>query len=116
MLVIRTAALDILRSRHSQFAHECQRFTRRRLIDLAITSGLRVHRCTYANALLLPVAFAKFRAWEPMRRAPAASAVEPLPAWLDRLLYAPLAFESRWIAAGRGFPLGQSLILIGEKL
>ena len=116
MLVIRTAALDVLRSRHSEFAFERQRFTRSRLIDLARTSGLRVHRCTYANALLLPVALAKFRLWEPLRRARAASGVEPVPGWLDRLLYAPLALESRWIAAGRGFPLGQSLLLLGEKL
>jgi hypothetical protein len=32
LLVVRTAALDILRSRHSQFAFERQRFTRRRLM------------------------------------------------------------------------------------
>ena len=116
LLVIRTAALDILHSRHSTFARERQRFDRHRLIDLAITSGLRVHRCTYANALLLPVALAKFRLWEPLRNARPASGVQPVPGWLDRLMYAPLAFEARWIAAGRGFPAGQSLVLIGEKL
>src|SRR5262249_27141652 len=34
LVVIRTAALDVLRSRHSQFVHERQRFTRGRLIRL----------------------------------------------------------------------------------
>jgi hypothetical protein len=36
--------------------------------------------------------------------------------WLDRLLHVPLALESAWIGAGRGFPAGQSLLLIGEKI
>jgi SAM-dependent methyltransferase len=116
LLVIRTSALDILRSRHSQFAFERQRFTRRRLLDVAASSGIRVIRCTYANSLLLPVAFLKFRLVEPLLSGPASSGVEPVAPWLDRLLYAPLALESRWIGRGRGFPLGQSLLLIGEKM
>jgi hypothetical protein len=36
--------------------------------------------------------------------------------WLDRLLYSALAVESRWVGAGRGFPAGQSLLLLGEKM
>src|SRR5579872_2106961 len=47
LVVIRTAALDILSSRHSQFAGERQRFTRRRLVAMAESAGLRVRRCTY---------------------------------------------------------------------
>jgi SAM-dependent methyltransferase len=116
LLVIRTSALDILHSRHSDFAFERQRFTRRRLVDMATTSGIRVLRCTYANSLLLPVALAKFRLWEPLLHAPASSGVEPVAGWLDRALYAPLAMEAAWIGSGRNFPLGQSLLLIGEKL
>jgi len=115
LLVVRTAALDVLRSRHSDFAFERQRFTRRRLADLAVTSGIRVIRCTYANSLLLPVALAKFRLWEPLLRAPVTSGVEPVAGWLDRALYAPLALEAAWIGSGRNFPLGQSLLLLGEK-
>jgi hypothetical protein len=37
------------------------------------------------------------------------------PSWLDRLLHAPLALESAWLGAGRDLPLGQSLIVIGER-
>ena len=115
LLVIRTSALDILRSRHSNFVHESQRFTRRRLVDLAAASGIRVIRCTYANAFLLPLALVKFRVWEPLRRAPEGSGLESGPRWLDAALGAALAVEAAWIGSGRGFPLGQSLLLIGEK-
>lgn len=114
ILALRVSALDVLRSRHSQFAHERQRFTRTRLRGLAESAGLRVLRCTYANAFLAPVAFAKFRLWEPLMRRPAASGVQPVGPALDRLLYKPLALEAKWIGSGRDFPVGQSLILIAE--
>ena len=116
MLAIRTAALDILRSRHSEFALERQRFTRRRLVDLFEGAGLRIRRCTYANSLLLPVAFAKFRIWEPLLRQAPSTGLAPVAPWLDGLLHAPLALERAWIGAGGGFPAGQSLLLIGERI
>jgi SAM-dependent methyltransferase len=115
-LALRTSALDILRSRHSQFISEHQRFTRRRLVEIFAAAGLRVRRCTYANSLLAPVAFAKFRIWEPLRCQTPSTGLAPVPPWLDRLLHAPLALESAWIGAGRGFAAGQSLLLIGEKI
>jgi len=116
LVVVRTAALDVLRSRHSEFAYERQRFTRRRLMALFAGAGLRVLRCTYANSLLMPVALAKFRLWEPLQRGPASTGLEPVAPWLDRLLYAPLAMEAAWIGAGGNFPAGQSLLLVGEKM
>ncbi len=111
-LALRVSSLDWLRSRHSEFAHERQRFTRSRLIQAIEAQGFRVDRCTYANSLLLPVAFAKFRIVEPLTRAPAGSGVRPVAPWLDHLLSAPLQLESRWLSAGLNFPLGQSLILL----
>src|SRR5262249_15122383 len=116
LLVVRVSALDILHSRHSQFAFERQRFTRRRLIGMFTRAGIRVHRCTYANTLLMPVALAKFRIWEPLTRQMPASGVKPVSAWLDRLLSLPLSLEAAWIGSGRNFPVGQSLVLIGEKM
>ena len=116
LLVLRTSALDILRSRHSEFAYERQRFTRSRLIALIEGAGLRVVRCTYANSLLMPVALAKFRLWEPLQRGPAATGLQHVAPWLDRLLFLPLAVEAACIGAGMNFPLGQSLLLIGEKM
>jgi SAM-dependent methyltransferase len=116
LIVLRVSALDILRSRHSEFVFERQRFTRGRLRELMAGCGIRVLRLTYANSLLLPVAMAKFRLWEPLSGAPKGSGVAPVAPWLDRLLYAPLALEAGWIGAGRGLPLGQSLIAIGERI
>jgi SAM-dependent methyltransferase len=98
LLVVRVSALDALRSRHSQFAHERQRFTRFRL-----------------RSLVAPVAFAKFRICEPLLRSKPQSGVQPVSAWLNRALYTPLEWESRWIGSGRNLPLGQSLILLARK-
>jgi SAM-dependent methyltransferase len=116
LIVVRASALDILRSRHSEFVSEYQRFTRRGLTSLFETAGFRVLRCTYANSLLMPVALAKFRLWEPLRRKPISTGLEPVPPWLDRLLYLPLAAEAAWIGAGGNLPAGQSLLLVGEKM
>jgi SAM-dependent methyltransferase len=114
-IVLRVSALDVLRSRHSQFAHERQRFTRSRLIAAVQREGVQVLRCTYANSLLMPVALAKFRVWEPLMRKPPASGVEPVSPWLNRLLRIPLEIEAKWIGAGFNFPAGQSLLLVGRK-
>jgi SAM-dependent methyltransferase len=115
LFVIRVSALDILHSRHSTFAMERQRFTRGRLLELSARHGIRPLRVTYANSLLMPVAFTKFRIVEPLFNAAPASGVEPVAPWLDALLHAPLSMEAAWIGAGLNLPLGQSLVLIGEK-
>jgi SAM-dependent methyltransferase len=116
LVVVRTAALEMLRSRHGEFVHERQRFTRRRLMELFAGAGIRVLRCSYSNSLLMPIALVKFRLWEPLLRKPAESGVQPVAPWLNRLLYAPLAMEAAWLGAGYDLPAGQSLVLIGEKM
>lgn len=115
LLVIRTAALNLLRSRHSEFVFERQRYERGQLIELARKAGVRVLRCTYANSLLMPIALAKFRLWEPLTRQAPSSGVEHVSPWLDRLLHSALETEASWLGAGRDFPIGQSLMLVGEK-
>jgi SAM-dependent methyltransferase len=116
LIVVRTAAFDALRSRHSQFVLERQRFSRARLMSLMAGAGVRALRCTYANSLLMPVALAKFRLWEPLLRKPPASGVEPMAPWLDGLLHSALALEARFLGAGHSFPAGQTLVFIGEKI
>jgi hypothetical protein len=115
LLLIRAAALDLLRSRHSEFAQERQRFTRARLVAAVERAGVRVERVTYLNSLLLPAALLKFRIWEPLTNAPARSGVQPAAKWLDSLLYLPLRIEAAWIGQGGAFPAGQSLVLVGRK-
>ncbi len=115
LLILRVSALNILRSRHSQFAHERQRFTRGRLLSSVRKSGFSVLDATYANSLLLPVALAKFRLWEPLtRQAPASGVVVPHPI-LNWALRQPLLAEARWLQAGGRFPLGQSILLLAQK-
>jgi ubiquinone/menaquinone biosynthesis C-methylase UbiE len=115
LLALRVAALDILRSRHSEFAHERQRFTRTRLLQAAELAGFQAERATYLNSLLLPVALFKFRVWEPLTGALPTSGVEPIPAWLDSLLYLPLRAEAAWIGRAGSFPVGQSLLVLARK-
>ncbi len=115
LLLLRSAALDALRSRHSQFIHEEQRFTRGQLTGALQRAGFRVERATYANALLLPVALFKFRVWEALTRAEPASGVHAVPRWMDRMLYLPLRVEAAWIGAGRSIAVGQSVILIARR-
>jgi len=115
LLVLRTAALEILRSRHAAFTGELQRFTKSQLLKAAAAHGVKVLRCTYANTLLMPIALTKFRVIEPLLGSGASSGVEPVAPWLDRLLFRALDLEARQLGAGRDLPIGQSLILIGEK-
>lgn len=114
LLVLRTAALECLRSRHSEYIFERQRFTRSRLVSRIEQAGCRVLYATYLNALLLPVAWLKFRIWEPLLSAPPASGVGPAAAWLNNLLSLPLAIEAQWIKRGGSLPIGQTLLVVAE--
>lgn len=116
LAVIRVSALDALRSRHTAWARERQRFTRARLIEALTRAGLRVKRCTYANSLLMPVAFAKFRLIEPLLSGEPGSGVGPVTPWLDTTLHGALSAEAKVIGAGIDLPLGQSLIAIAKRL
>jgi len=115
LLVVRVAALKVLRSRHSEFIEERQRFTRRRLVREISASGFRILRCTYANSFLLPVALAKFRFWEPLIPHGPRSGTQPVGRWLNQFLYLPLAMEAILLSRGLNLPLGQSLILLAQK-
>ncbi len=114
-LVLRCSALDILRSRHSEFVQEKQRFSRKKLLQSVKNHGFRIHRATYANSLLLPVALAKFRIWEPLTRAKPASGVQLPAAWLNGLLEIPLNLEAFLLRKGLNLPLGQSVIVIAQR-
>ena len=116
LLALRVSAFHVLRSRHSEFVCERQRYTRPGLRRLVETAGFRVLRATYANSLLSPIALVKFRCIEPLTSAPAATGIQPGPAWLDRLLYSALRAEAAWLRAGFNLPFGQSLLLIAERL
>jgi len=115
LAVVRTSALDILKSRHSDYAHERQRFTRPRLVAGAQAAGLRVTRCTYLNSLLMPVALAKFRVWEPLFQRSLSTGLEQPPAVVNRVLEGVLSSELALLRHGIDFPAGQSLLLLARK-
>jgi SAM-dependent methyltransferase len=115
LLMIRVAALDALRSRHSEFTQERQRFTKSKLLRLARANGLEPVRCTYLNSFLLPVAWFRFRVWEPLLRKQADSGVKPVAGWLNAALGAVLRVEGAWVGRGWNLPLGQTVVLIARK-
>ncbi len=114
-LILRVSALDALRSRHSIFAHERQRFTRPRIVEAVGGAGFEVLDSSYANSLLLPVAWFKFRIWEELTQQEAQSGVEVPNALLNHMLTCPLAFESFWLRRGGRFALGQSILVLATK-
>jgi SAM-dependent methyltransferase len=114
-LLLRTAALKIFRSRHSEFVWERQRFCARRLSKLAHDAGLGAERLTYSNCLLSPLALLKFRVWEPLTRAVPASGLRPLPGALETVFYTALRTEAAWIRSGHNLPFGQSLWLLAQN-
>lgn len=114
-LLLRTAALEMFRSRHSVFIWERQRFSKRRLCRAVTAAGFAIERATYANSLLSPMALLRFRIWEPLTRADPASGVRPLPAPVERLFHGALSAESRLLRLGFNFPFGQSLFVVAMK-
>ncbi len=114
-LILRVSALDILRSRHSAFAHERQRFTRERIAAAVEAAGFEVLERSYANSLLLPVAWFKFRVWEEWTDQEPRSGVEVPSGWLNTLLRVPLELEAWWLRRGFNLPLGQSLLVLARK-
>lgn len=115
LLALRVSAFRALRSRHSEYVCELQRYTRPQLRRLLEAAGFRVLRATYANALLSPVALVKFRLIEPLLGTKAASGIEAVPRLMDTLLHGALRLEAAWLRAGVNLPFGQSLLIIAEK-
>jgi SAM-dependent methyltransferase len=116
LLALRVSAFHALRSRHSEFVCERQRYRRPQLRRLVEEAGFRVLRATYANTMLSPVALLKFRIVEPLQSKRAESGIQPEPQWLDRILFGLLVAEAAWLRAGFYLPFGQSLLLIGERV
>lgn len=114
-LILRVSALDILRSRHSIFAHERQRFTRDRIVAAVAGAGFRVLDASYANSFLLPVALFKFRVWEPLTSPEPRSGVVVPAAALNRTLEWPLKLEAWLLKRGWNLPLGQSILVLAER-
>lgn len=115
LLLIRASSFRWLRSRHSVYINERQRFRKRILLPALERSGFAPLRHTYANCLLLPVSLFKFRVWEPLTNAPPESGLQPLPPLLNSALKSALMAEAAWLRHGGQFPVGQSLWVLARK-
>jgi ubiquinone/menaquinone biosynthesis C-methylase UbiE len=116
-LVLRAAAFQSLSSRHSQFVAERHRYRAGELLAMLAELGLQVVRHTYANTLLAPLAWLKFRVWEPLLRVPPQSGVAHIPPlWLNTLLAQVLLWEAALIRRGVSFPYGQSWMVVAQKM
>lgn len=115
-LLVRAAAFRALRSRHSQWVAERHRYTAGEMLRKLAAVDFRVVRWTYANSLLSPVAWLKFRVWENLFQSPPRSGVETVPPkWLNEMLYSALQLEATLIGRGRRFPFGQSVMVLAQK-
>ncbi len=114
VLLIRVPAHDWLRGQHDRATHTARRYAAGRLRCLIAQAGLRLAHLTYANALLFLPAAAK-RLFERIAPPPSTSSdldwdAGLLQPWLRRLLVT----ENK-LAAGRGLPLGLSLVVVAVK-
>ncbi len=115
ILVFRTSAFEWLRSQHSEFIDERQRYTREKALPLLQANGFKLLRSSYANMLLLPVALAKFRIWEPLMGAEPESGLQAINPVLNTFLEQFLKLEATWLNWGVDLPVGQSLWVIARK-
>ena len=119
VLFLRVAAYDALRGKHDIAWSIAHRFHRPELRDKLCAAGLEVHRLSYANTWLFPVALVK-RILEGLL--PGADGDhDDLHAgagdsWLGKMLGRVLASEAPWIARfPGGLPCGLSLVTLGRK-
>jgi SAM-dependent methyltransferase len=117
-LIVNAAALDMLKGDHSVLVSEVRRYTRKSLTSKLETSGFRVDRITYTNAVLFPVT-AVVRALQRLRGIKTDGGARGdfylPPAPVNSLFAAALASESRLIAAGLNMPIGSSVLCLARK-
>ncbi len=114
-LLLRTAAHEWMRGRHSAVSHEARRYNLGELVRAVRAAGFHIERATYANSLLLPVAVLKRKLLEPLRLASTEGDVRPVAPWLDRLFLAALSAENALLARLRSLPPGVSAIVVAVR-
>lgn len=117
LLLLTVPAYQWLWSEHDVVNHHRRRYTRSTLEIAAHHAGWRTVATTHFNGLLLPAAVAhrallRLRSRGAENGAAAVSDLERTPAFLNRLLEAPLQLEARLIGAGRRIPAGLSLMAL----
>src|SRR6266545_3625543 len=115
-LLIRLPAYEFLRSKHDRAVHTRRRYTVGAARALLSTGGFAVERCSYVNSLLFPLPLALRlleRALPALERGDSDLAM-PSPLVNEALRW-PLAAEAAWLARGRSFPVGLSIMCLAHK-
>jgi SAM-dependent methyltransferase len=116
-LLIRLPAYKFLLRQHDSNVHTLRRYTAGQVRALLQASGYIVERCTYLNTLLFPLALAqKLAEYVLPAREQADSEMELPSAVANELLRWPLAAEAAWIANGRSFPFGLSILCLARSI
>jgi SAM-dependent methyltransferase len=116
-LLLRLPAYQFLFRRHDREVHTRRRYTAGAVRALLLASGYTVERCTYSNTLLFPLVVAQQLAERAFPNpAPQGSNMQPPSAALNEALRWPLAAEAAWIASGRSFPFGLSIVCMARRI
>jgi SAM-dependent methyltransferase len=110
-LLIRLPAYEFLRSKHDRAVHTRRRYTASQARALLLAGGFAIERCSYVNSLLFPLPLAQRlieRALPALERGNSDLAM-PSPL-INGALRWPLAAEAAWLARGRSFPFGLSIV------
>jgi ubiquinone/menaquinone biosynthesis C-methylase UbiE len=115
-LLIRLPAYEFLRSKHDRAVHTRRRYTAGQSRALLESRGFVVERCSYINSLLFALPLAQRlleRALPNLERSESDLAM-PSPLVNEALRW-PLAAEAAWLARGRTFPVGLSIVCLARK-
>jgi ubiquinone/menaquinone biosynthesis C-methylase UbiE len=110
-LLIRLPAYEFLRSKHDRAVHTRRRYTAGQARALLSGRGFTIERSSYVNSLLFPLPLAQRlleRTLPALERSGSDLAI-PAPL-LNEALRWPLAAEAAWLARGRSFPVGLSIM------
>jgi SAM-dependent methyltransferase len=116
-LLIRLPAYEFLRGKHDRAVHTRRRYTAGQALALLQAHGFAIERCSYVNSLLFPLPLAQ-RLLEralPLLERDGSDLAMP-PPLLNELLRWPLAAEAAWLAQGRSFPFGLSILCLARRI
>lgn len=110
-LLIRLPAFEFLRGKHDRAVHGRRRYTAHELTTLLTESGFVCERISYVNSLLVPLPLAQRlieRSFPALEQSE--SDLELPPALINEAMRWPLAAEAAWLAHGKSFAFGLSVI------
>jgi SAM-dependent methyltransferase len=116
-VLVRVAALKMLRGPHDQVVHAVRRYTAKELRMKLEAAGLVHLKTVYANSVLMPFIFVirRLQTLGVSMGSQPKSDVNPTPQTVNNLLSGILHLEARWLGSGHNFPAGVSLFGLATK-